>query len=114
MEVVALELPKLPDKPNGAALWDWMKFAGIRDKEMLEMSAEKNPDVKEAIDKLLELNADKQAKIEAESHEKLWRDIAHYKLDAMNQGLAEGWAEVSHTIARNALQRNGSSKRSWR
>ncbi|MCL2875661.1 MAG: Rpn family recombination-promoting nuclease/putative transposase [Betaproteobacteria bacterium] len=93
MEVVTLELPKLPGKPDGTALWDWMRFVGARDKEVLEMLAEKNPEVKEAVDKLQDLNADKQARLEAESREKLRRDIAHYKLDAMNQGLAEGRAK---------------------
>jgi predicted transposase/invertase (TIGR01784 family) len=90
LEVVILELPKLPGNADGTALWDWMRFVGARDREELEMLAEKNQDVRKAIDKLVELNTDEQARMEAESRERLRRDIAHYKLDAMNQGLAEG------------------------
>lgn len=108
MEVVTLELPKLPEDADGTALWDWMKFIGTRDREVLEMLATKNLEVRRAADMLADLNSDERARMEAESREKLRRDIAHYKLDAerkgMAKGMAKGLAEGRLSIARNLLK----------
>jgi predicted transposase/invertase (TIGR01784 family) len=57
---------------------------------------------------LADLNSDERARMEAESREKLRRDIAHYKLDAerkgMAKGMAKGLAEGRLSIARNLLK----------
>jgi predicted transposase/invertase (TIGR01784 family) len=74
LEVVTLELPKLPPEGDGTPLWDWLKFVGARRMEVLEMLSEKNPQVGKAVGKLMELNADERARMIADAHEKMRRD----------------------------------------
>ena len=117
LEVILLELPKLPQETDGSALWDWLRFIAARTLEELKMLAEKNPEVKNAVNRLMELNADEQARMEAESRERLRLDIGSYKRDALEQGRAEGLeegqakgrAEANHAIARKLLERGWSA-----
>ncbi|MDR1853831.1 MAG: Rpn family recombination-promoting nuclease/putative transposase, partial [Azoarcus sp.] len=55
LEVVTLELTKLPKKPDGTKIWPWLKFIGTDEKEELMMLPEKNPQLKHAVGKLMEL-----------------------------------------------------------
>ena len=57
------------------------------------MLAEKNPQVKKAIGKLVELNEDERKRMIADSQEKLRRDIASIKKFAVKEGREEGWVE---------------------
>ena len=54
------------------------------------MLAEKNPQVKKAIGKLVELNEDERKRMIADSQEKLRRDIASIKRFAVKEGLERG------------------------
>ena len=93
LEVVTLELPKLPQGGDGTALWDWLRFVGARRKEELEMLAEKNPQVAKAVAKLVELNAEERERMIADSRMKLRWDIANIKRSAEKEGREEGRRE---------------------
>ena len=70
IEIVTLELSKLPQDSDGTALWDWLRFVGAKRQEELEMLAEKKPQVGKAVAKLVELNADERARMIADSLER--------------------------------------------
>jgi predicted transposase/invertase (TIGR01784 family) len=114
LEVHTLEIPKLPQNADGTVLWQWLKFLGAKKQEELTMLAEKNPDVKKAVGRLMELSADEQTRLLAESREKLHWDIESMKEDAEETGMAKGMArgmekgrnEERLSIARKALAQN--------
>ena len=93
LEVITLELPKLPQDSDGTARWDWLRFMGARRQEELEMLAEKNPQVCKAVAKLMELNADERARLIADSRQKLRWDIASIKKEGLEEGLERGRVE---------------------
>jgi predicted transposase/invertase (TIGR01784 family) len=110
LEVNTLELPKLPEKADGTALWDWLKFVDARKEEDLTMLTEKNPQVGRAVGKLMALSEDEQTRMIAESREKLRRDIEANERAARKagreDGREEGREEAQLDIARNALKKN--------
>jgi len=67
---------KLPKGADGTTLYDWASFIAAESKEELDMIAERNPEVKKAVVKLLELSADEQVRDLYERREKERRDIA--------------------------------------
>ncbi|MDR1854953.1 MAG: Rpn family recombination-promoting nuclease/putative transposase, partial [Azoarcus sp.] len=76
LEIVTLELPKLPKNPDGSKMWPWLKFIDTDEREELLMLPEKNPQLKHAVGKLMELTADEREQMLAEAREKGRRDIA--------------------------------------
>ena len=109
LEVCTLELPKLPQDGDGTALWDWLKFVGARKMEVLEMLAEKNPQVGKAVAKLVELNEDERARMIASSRERLRMDTASQLRSAREEGREEGLEEGRLAIARNLILNFGMS-----
>jgi predicted transposase/invertase (TIGR01784 family) len=103
LEIDTLELPKLPRDGDGTPLWDWLKFLAAHEKEELTMLAEKNPQVKKAVVKLLTLSEDEQARMLADSREKLRRDISAQVHAAEKRGREEGREEGRLSVARNLL-----------
>ncbi len=107
LEVDTLELPKLSANGERTELWDWLKFLDARSEEELMVLAEKNPHVKKAVAKLMSLTADEQVRMEAESREKLRRDIAAQMKAAKESGEAIGKAKGREegllSVARNLL-----------
>jgi predicted transposase/invertase (TIGR01784 family) len=107
LEVNTLELPKLPRDGDGTPLWDWLKFLSAREKEELTMLAERNPQVKKAVVKLLALSEDERARMLADSREKLRRDISAQVHDAekrgREEGMEEGREEEKLAVARKLL-----------
>ncbi|MDR3323491.1 MAG: Rpn family recombination-promoting nuclease/putative transposase [Zoogloeaceae bacterium] len=110
LQIHTLELPKLPKQEDGTKLWDWLEFLKAKDKEELNMLAEKNPDVKKAVVKLIELSADDKARMLHEARIKAERDQkAREKFvqdEAWKIGLEEGRKNERLAIARNALHKN--------
>ena len=49
---------KLPKSTGGTTLYDWASFIAAERREELDMVAERDPEVKKAIVKLLELSED--------------------------------------------------------
>jgi predicted transposase/invertase (TIGR01784 family) len=103
LEIDVLELPKLPQDEDGTPLWDWLKFLSAQEKEELTMLADKNPQVKKAVVKLLSLSEDERARMLADSREKLRRDISAQVRAGERRGLEKGMEEGKRSVARNLL-----------
>jgi len=71
IEVNTLEMPKLPKVEDGTDLWNWLKFLSAERKEDLEMIAEKSPQVKKAVVRLMELSNDERTRLLYESRQKM-------------------------------------------
>ena len=93
IEVNTLELAKLPPSEDGTELWRWMKFLRAENKEELDMIAEKSPQVKKAVVRLMELSNDERTRLLNESlRKKEWDNHARVR-GARAEGKAEGKAE---------------------
>ncbi|MDR2712211.1 MAG: Rpn family recombination-promoting nuclease/putative transposase [Clostridiales bacterium] len=98
IEVNTLEIAKLPRNEDGTPLWVWMKFLDARTEEELNMIAEKNPQVKKAVVRLMELSADERTRMLYEAREKERRD--NY---AREKGAIK---EREYEFAKKLLKRN--------
>ena len=74
-EIHTLELLKLPEETDGTDLYDWLGFIKANSEEELAMLAERSPQMKAPIEKLLELNKDEEAGMFYEAREKERQDI---------------------------------------
>ncbi|GHU20233.1 hypothetical protein AGMMS50243_14280 [Betaproteobacteria bacterium] len=114
LEVNTLELPKLPRNTDGSTLWDWLGFLKAKSKEEFVMLAEKNPEVKKAVAKLMTLTEDEQARMVADARDKMRWDIESRERAAKKEGheegreegRGEGREERQLEIARRLLARN--------
>jgi predicted transposase/invertase (TIGR01784 family) len=103
-EVYTLELPKVPIKSDGTNGWQWLQFLKAKQKEDFEMVAEKNPEIRKAVDTLYELSADENIRAEYERHQKAWRDrmnqIEGARLDSLTDVARKmkGAGEAVHKI----------------
>jgi len=75
IEVNTLELTKIPQAEDGTELWKWLKFLSAEREEDLNMIAEKSPQVKKAVVRLMELSNDEKTKMLYESRQKMEWDI---------------------------------------
>jgi predicted transposase/invertase (TIGR01784 family) len=92
-EICLLELPKLPDKSDGTALWRWLRFMKTEEVEEMEKLAEQNSYIEKTMMKVMEMSKDEAERMIAEGREKARRD-REAELDyAMNEGLALGEAK---------------------
>jgi predicted transposase/invertase (TIGR01784 family) len=109
-EIHTLEIPKLPNNEDGTPLWVWMKFLDARTEEDLNMIAEKSPQVKKAVVRLMELSADERTRMLYEAREKERLDNyakMEWKQDEVRaEGKAEGEMAKAFVIATNMLKRN--------
>jgi predicted transposase/invertase (TIGR01784 family) len=92
-EVYTLELPKVPTENDGTAVWGWLQFLRSKEKEEFEMVAERNPEIRKAVDTLYELSADEKVRAEYEMRQKAWRDRMSAIDDALQDGLLKGRVE---------------------
>jgi len=97
IEVNTLELVKLPSKEDGTELWNWMKFLSARSKEELDMVAEKNPRVRKAVSRLMELSNDERTRMLYESRQKMEWDNRARERGALK--------EQAHSIAISLLKK---------
>jgi len=97
IEIHTLELKKLPDGTDGTELYDWAKFIAADTEEELNMIAERNQQVAQAVVRLRELSADEKARDLYERREKARRD----------QSSREHWAakQRDFELAKNALRK---------
>jgi len=93
IEVNTLEIPKVPEVEDGTELWKWLKFLSAERKEDLDMIAEKSPQVKKAVVRLMELSNDERTRLLYESRQKMEWD---------NQAREHG---ALLTVARNAIKK---------
>jgi predicted transposase/invertase (TIGR01784 family) len=96
-EVYTIELPKVPAETDGTALWDWVQFLRAERKEEFEIVAEKNAEIRKAVNTLYELSADEKVRAEYEMRQKAWRDRMSqnegYYLEGRQEGRLEGRKE---------------------
>lgn len=98
LSIHTLELPKLPGDSDDTPLWDWMKFLDARTEDDLNMIAERSPEVKKAVVRLIELSADERARALYEAREKERRDIRARERGARHEGMV--------AVAKKLLIRN--------
>ena len=94
-EINTLELNKLPSETDKTDLWHWLKFIKSESEEVLDMLAERSPQMRKAVGVLKELSADERTRMLFEEREKVRRDIA-----SMVNGAEHNKAVV---IARNGI-----------
>ena len=97
-EINTLELSKLPSEADTTELWYWLKFIKTDDGEVLEMLAERNPQMRKAVGVLKELSADERTRMLYEEREKARRDIASMMGGAVKDARKE--------FAKKLLKRN--------
>ena len=111
-EIYTLELPKAPARNDGTALWEWLQFLRARRKEEFEMVAERNPEIRKAVNTLYELSADEKLQAEYEMRQKAWRDRLNqnegYYMDGIQKGRLEGRKEALFETARKMKSRGRS------
>ncbi|MCL1793959.1 MAG: Rpn family recombination-promoting nuclease/putative transposase [Oscillospiraceae bacterium] len=95
IEVNTLELQKIPEAEDGTELWNWLKFLSAERKEDLEMIAERSPQVKKAVVRLMELSNDERMRLLYESRQKMEWDIQSRERGAIKTR--------EHEIAKNLL-----------
>ena len=61
-EIITIEIPKLPLYSDGSTLYDWLLFLKSNTKEDFEMIAEKNPEIRKAVDTLYKISTDEKAR----------------------------------------------------
>ena len=98
LEINTLELLKLPKNADGTALYDWASFIAAERKEELDMVAERNPEVKKAVVKLLELSEDERNRDLYERREKERRDLAAREKWVRQEGRQEGLLDVAKSL----------------
>jgi predicted transposase/invertase (TIGR01784 family) len=99
-EVHTLELSKVPTVNDGTAVWEWLQFLRAKQKEEFEMIAERNPEIRKAVDTLYELSANENVRAEYEMRQKALRDRLTLLDDAYQEGLVKGNQEGKIEIAR--------------
>ena len=95
IEINTLELKKLPVTEDGTELWNWLKFLSAERKEDLEMIAEKSPQVKKAVVRLMELSNDERTRMLYESYQR-----KEWSIQARERGASDNRA---FSIAKNLL-----------
>jgi predicted transposase/invertase (TIGR01784 family) len=103
-EIYTLELPKLPVENDGSSLWDWLQFFKSREKEEFEMVANKNPEIRKAVNTLYELSSDEQVRAEYEMRLKAWRDRLSQNDGYFQDGIIKGRAEGEESKALHIAQ----------
>ncbi|MDR2394271.1 MAG: Rpn family recombination-promoting nuclease/putative transposase [Treponema sp.] len=101
LELYTIELPKAPEREDGSLVWEWVQFLRGRKKEEFEMLAERNADMREAVDMLYEISADEETRAVYEMRQKAWRDRMSQFEGYYEEGLEEGLQKGREQTARN-------------
>ena len=88
-----LELPKVPAENDGNTVWGWLQFLRARRKEEFEMIAERNPEIRKAVDSLYEMSGDEKVRHEYEMRQKAWRDRQSQNEGYYQEGIQKGRME---------------------
>ena len=92
LEIVTLELPKIP-KEGGGKLYDWLRFFKAEDEEEYMTAAMHNPKIRRAVAVLEELSEDERTRMIAEGREKQRRDQEAREYYVFDKGHAKGKQE---------------------
>jgi predicted transposase/invertase (TIGR01784 family) len=106
LTIAVLELPKLPEKPDGRGIWPWGRFFRSRSEEELRMAvkADTGAGVGQAMAVLMELSEDERARLLAESREKFLWDHWGREKHQYSMGLEEGLAKGTETGRQMGLE----------
>jgi predicted transposase/invertase (TIGR01784 family) len=83
---------------DGRLVWGWMQFLRGKRKEDFEMAAEKNPEIRGAVDTLYRLSEDPEVRAQMEYREKARRDHAALLHTALQEGEARSRAEIARNM----------------
>ena len=100
VEVITLELPKLPAQNDQSGLWEWLQFIKSEKEEVWTMLAEKNPQIKKAVAVVKKLSEEERIKRLAESREKAQWDEYLRMTGSRAEGKVEGILETQIEIVR--------------
>jgi len=85
-EINTLELPKLPNEPDGTMLFNWLWMFTAKTKEEFSMVAKTSPEIATAVGVIMELSEDERTRLLAEAREKHRRDEEARREDAYEDG----------------------------
>jgi predicted transposase/invertase (TIGR01784 family) len=97
-EIYTMELPKVPGESDGRPVWNWMQFLRGKRREDFEMAAERNPEVRGAVDTLYRLSEDPEVRARMEYREKARRDHAALLHAAVQEAEARNRAEIARNM----------------
>lgn len=107
LEIHYLELPKLNknniEKDENSAITQWMEFIGAKSKEVMEMLAAKNKEIKKAYNELLVISKNEKTRMAYEAREAEIHDQKTRIKTAREEGIKEGMEKGEIAIARNLL-----------
>jgi predicted transposase/invertase (TIGR01784 family) len=112
-EVYTLEIPKVPAQSDGKEIWNWLQFLRSMKREDFEMVAERNPEIRKAVDKLYVLSQDQKARDEYEWRLKCIRDYNTGINSAFRDGKIEGKAEGEVKKAKEVAKKMKARGRSF-
>ncbi len=91
LEIHILELPKLKERNYPSTeLLNWARFFNAEQKEEFEMAAEASPQVEKAYERLIDISADEEKRLEYEAREKAIRDHNYLMDYNLKRGREEG------------------------
>lgn len=99
IEIVTLELPKLPEQEDGNDIWEWAQFFKAERKEDFDMLAVKNKQIGKAVAVLAELSQDERTRLEYEYEEKARRD----HISRMEGAEKDGILKVARNMKKNGF-----------
>jgi predicted transposase/invertase (TIGR01784 family) len=112
MQIVVLELSKIPQEPDASTLYDWLRFLRAqREEEFMEVAA-RNPQIKKATVILQKLSEDERTRLIAEAYHKREWDLygvremgrAEGLEMGIEKGLAKGLEQGEVETAKNLKQ----------
>jgi predicted transposase/invertase (TIGR01784 family) len=98
VEIHTLELPKLPNESDGTELCDWLEFINADSEEVLKVLAQKSPQMRVPVEKLLEINQDSHARALFEAREKQRKDNMALQRRARQEGKKEKAFEIAKSL----------------
>lgn len=91
LEIHILELPKLAQREYPETdLLNWARFFNAEQKEEFEMAAETNPYIEKAYERLTDISADEEMRLEYEAREKAIRDHNYLMKTSLELGWKQG------------------------
>jgi predicted transposase/invertase (TIGR01784 family) len=96
--IYVLELPKLPEAPDGRRVWPWGRFFRSLSEEEMLMAAGNDGEIKQAAGVVMELSEDEADRMLAESREIFLWDQRVREEDRYNRGLEKGREETARKL----------------
>jgi predicted transposase/invertase (TIGR01784 family) len=103
LEINVLDLRKVPVSEDGRKVYQWAEFFKAKGREEYRMLAEgvREPGIKEAAIKVLELNEDERLRLLADARDKWMWDQTSRERASFAEGEAKGTAKAKAEDARN-------------